>query len=313
MASLQARFFDRLVRRFHLFGEDGADIPTLRRRVGRAAPPVLPWARVVVAPVSADGVRGEWLTPKHAAPDRVLLYIHGGAWVMGSPRTHRALAADLARRAGVRALSLDYRLAPEHPYPAALDDCVAAYEWLLASGIEPGRIVVAGDSAGGNLALALLLRLRDAGTPLPAGAVLLSPVTDLELGGASHATRKALDPFFATADLRPFIASYVGDHDPGEPYLSPLGADLRGLPPLLIQVGDHEVLLDDAVRLGERARAAGVEARTVVWPGMMHVFQIQAPFLPEARRANREIAAFIRSRMGAPDPARTAGGPAATA
>jgi monoterpene epsilon-lactone hydrolase len=300
MASLQARFLDRLVRRLHLFGEDGADIATLRARVERTAPPVLPWAGVRVVPVRAGGVTAEWLTPKHAAKDRVLLYLHGGAWVMGSPRTHRALVADLARRAGVRALSLDYRLAPEHPYPAALDDAVAAYDWLLASGIEPGRIVVAGDSAGGNLALALLLRLRDVATPLPAGAVLLSPVTDLELGGASHATRKALDPFFAKADLRPFIAPYVGAHDPHDPYLSPLGADLHGLPPLLVHVGDHEVLLDDAVRLGERAREAGVEERTVVWSGMMHVFQIQALFLPEARRANREIAAFIRSKVGLP-------------
>jgi len=300
MASLQARFFDRVVRRIHLFGEDGADIATLRRRVDRTAPPVLPWAGVNVVPVRAEGVRGEWLTPKRAAEDRVLLYLHGGAWVMGSPRTHRALVADLARRAGVRALSLDYRLAPEHPYPAALDDAVAGYEWLLAGGIEPGRIVVAGDSAGGNLALALLLRLRDARTPLPAGAVLLSPVTDLGLGGASHVTRKALDPFFARTDLRPFIASYVGARDLRDPYLSPLGADLGGLPPLLIHVGDHEVLLDDAVRLGERAREAGVEELTVVWPGMMHVFQIQSLFLPEARRANREIAAFIRSKVGLP-------------
>ena len=300
MASFQAGLLDRLVRRIHLFGEDGADIATLRRRVDRTAPPVLPWAGVRVAPVRREAVRGEWLTPKRAAEDRVLLYLHGGAWVMGSPRTHRALVADLARRAGVRALSLDYRLAPEDPYPAAPDDAVAGYEWLLASGIEPARIVVAGDSAGGNVALALLLRLRDAGTTLPAGAVLLSPVTDLGLGGASHVTRKVLDPFFARADLRPFIASYVGAHDPGEPYLSPLDADLHGLPPLLIHVGDHEVLLDDAVRLGERAREAGVEARTVVWPGMMHVFHIQSLFLPEARRANAEIGAFIRSRLGLP-------------
>ena len=297
MTSFRAGLLNRLVSRLHLFGEDGADLGTLRRRVERAAPPVLPWARVRVEPVAA-GARGEWVIPKRPAADRVLLYLHGGAWVMGSPRTHRALVADLARRAGVRALSLDYRLAPEHPYPAALDDAVAGYDWLLASGIEPGRIVVAGDSAGGNLALALLLRLRDAGTPQPAGAVLLSPVTDLGLGGASHATRKAVDPFFATADLRPFIASYAGAHDPREPYLSPLGADLRGLPPLLIHVGDHEVLLDDAVRLGERAHEAGVEARTVVWPGMTHVFQLQTFLLPEARRANVEIAAFIRSKTG---------------
>lgn len=298
MTNLRAGLLDRLVPRLHLFGEDGADIPTLRRRVERMAPPVVPWAGVRVEPIAA-GVRGEWVVPKRAAADGALLYLHGGAWVMGSPRSHRALVADLARRAGVRALSIDYRLAPEHPYPAALDDAVAGYEWLLASGLEPSRIVVAGDSAGGNLALALLLRLRDAGTPLPAGAVVLSPVTDLELGGASHTTRRSVDPFFARADLRTFIAHYAGAHDPWDSYLSPLGADLRGLPPLLIHVGDHEVLLDDAVGLGERARAAGVEAWTVVWPRMTHVFQMQTLLLPEARRANAEIGAFIRSRVGA--------------
>jgi monoterpene epsilon-lactone hydrolase len=300
MASLQTGLFDRLMRRLHLLGGDGADLPTLRRRIARTAPIVLPWTGVRATPVQAGGPPGEWVTPKQAGADGVLLYLHGGAWAIGSPRSHRALVANLARAAGIRALSLAYRLAPEYPYPAALDDCVDAYDWLLASGIEPGRIVVAGDSAGGNLALALMLRLRDSGSPLPGGAVLLSPVTDLELSGASHANRKALDPVFAGADLRTFITAYAGGHDPREPYLSPLLADLHGLPPLLIHVGDHEILLDDAVRLGEHARAAGVEERTVVWPGMMHVFQTFAPWLPEARRANREIAAFIRSRVGVP-------------
>ena len=299
MASLQAALLDRYVRRLHLFGEDGADVATLRRRIERVAPPVLPWSGVRVSPVEAGGVPGEWAVPNGAGADRVLLYLHGGGWIMGSPRTHRSLVAGLARGAGVRALSLDYRLAPEHPFPAALDDCVAAYDWLLASGFEPGRIVIAGDSAGGNLALAVLLRLRDAGTPLPAAAVLLSPATDLGLAGASHTTRRALDPYLARADLEAIVAAYAGTRDRAEPYLSPLFADLHGLPPMLIHVGDHEVLLDDAVRLGERALAAGVEARTVVWPGMMHVFQNLAPFVPEARRANREIAAFVRSRVGA--------------
>jgi acetyl esterase/lipase len=217
---------------------------------------------------------------------------------MGSPRTHRGLVADLARGARVRALSVDYRLAPEHPYPAGLDDCVAAYGWLLERRVDPSRIVVAGDSAGGNLALALLLRLRDAGIPLPAGAVLLSAATDLALTGDSHMTRKAVDPYFANVGPNALIEEYVGVHDVREPYISPLYADLRGLPPLLIHVGDHEVLLDDSVRLGERAVAAGVDARTVVWPGMMHVFQMFAPFLPEARRANREIAEFVRDLIG---------------
>lgn len=299
MASIQAAVFDRLVRRRHVF-EAGADIPTLRTRMERAAPIVLPWTGVKVTPVQADAVGGEWVVPKNAGADRVLLYLHGGAWVMGSLRFYRALVVNLARGAGVRALSVDYRLAPEHPYPAALDDCVAAYEWLLARGTEPGQIVVAGDSAGGNLALAMLLRLRDAGSPMPAGAVVLSPVTDLRGGGTSYRTRKALDPYFADADPGMFVAAYVGGHDPREPYLSPLDGDLDGLPPMLIHVGDHEILLDDAVRFGEKARAAGVEAQTVVWPGMMHDFHIFAPFLPEARRAIREIAAFIRSQLRMP-------------
>jgi acetyl esterase/lipase len=297
MASVQARVLDRLVRRIRLFGEDGADTSTLRRRIGRTAPILLPWSGVRVTHVLAGGVPGEWLVPKRVAGDGVLLYLHGGGWVMGSPRTHRALVADLARRARVRALSIDYRLAPEDPYPAGLDDCVAAYQWLLTSGIRPERIVVAGDSAGGNLALALLLRLRDAGTPLPSGAALLSPVTDLALTGMSHVTRKAVDPYFGRAGLSAFVASYVGAHDPREPYISPLYANLDSLPPMLIHAGDHEVLLDDAVRFGERAVAAGVEALTVVWPGMPHVFQMFAAFVPEARRANRQIAAFIRARV----------------
>ena len=301
MTSIRARLFARLIRHLHLFGEDGADIPALRRRTGRFAPVVFPRAGVRVTPVRAGDVPGEWVVPKQADAGCVLLYLHGGAWVMGSPRTHRALVADLAVGAGVRALSLGYRLAPEHPYPAALDDCLEAYGWLLAQGIAPERIVVAGDSAGGNLALAMLLRLRDAGSPLPAGAVLLSPVTDLGQSGASHTTRKALDPYLAKADLGPFISAYAGAQDLLQPYLSPLAGDLHGLPPLLVHVGDHEVLLDDAVRLGERARAAGVEERTVVWPGMTHVFQLQFQLVPEARKANREIAAYIRSRMALTD------------
>jgi epsilon-lactone hydrolase len=298
MASVQAGLIDRLIRRLHLFGEDGADVRALRGRIDRFGEAGWPRPGVAVRPLVAGGVPAERVIPPGAPRDRCLLYLHGGAWCMGSPRTHRGLVADLASRAAVRAVSVDYRLAPEHPYPASLDDCVAAYGWLLERRVEPSRVVVAGDSAGGNLAAALLLRLRDAGIPLPAGAVLLSPVTDLALTGASHVTRKAVDPFFANVGLVSFIEDYVGSHDVAEPYISPLYADLRGLPPLLIHVGDHEVLLDDSVRLGERAVAAGVDATTVVWPGMMHVFQTFAPFLPEARTANREIAAFIRARIG---------------
>jgi epsilon-lactone hydrolase len=298
MASLQAGLIDRLIRRLHLFGEDGADIPVLRRRIERLSGAGWPRPGVAVRPLVVAGVPAERVIPPGAPRDRCLLYLHGGAWCMGSPRTHRGLVVDLASRAGVRAVSVDYRLAPEHPYPAGLDDCVAAYGWLLERRIDPSRIVVAGDSAGGNLAAALLLRLRDAGIPLPAGAVLLSPVTDLALTGASWATRRRVDPFFANVSATGFVEAYAGGRDVREPYLSPLYADLRGLPPLLVHVGDHEVLLDDSVRLAERAAAAGVDARLVVWPGMMHVFQTFAPFLPEAIAADREIGDFVRARIG---------------
>ncbi len=298
MTSIRAVLADRIIRRADLFGADGADIPTLRRRIDRFSGAAPTPRGVAVRPLDAGGVPAERVIPRGAPRDRCVLYLHGGAWCMGSPRTHRRLVADLASRAGVRAVSVDYRLAPEHPYPAALDDCVGAYRWLLGRRVDPSRIVVAGDSAGGNLTAALLLRLRDEGLPLPAGAVLLSPATDLAGTGASFVSRKAVDPFFFGIDTAPFFDAYAEGHDARDPYLSPLYGDLRGLPPLLVHVGDHEVLLDDSIRFAERAREAGVDVRLTVWPGMFHVFQTFAPFLPEAGRANREIAAFIRERIG---------------
>ena len=242
--------------------------------------------------------------PKDAPQDRALLYIHGGAWFMGSTTTHRSLVAGLAYASGVRALSINYRLAPEHPFPAGLDDCLAAYEWLLRrsslrGGIAPDKIIVAVDSAGGNLTLALLIALRDAGKPLPAGAVAISPATDLTFTGESYTARAHLDPFFADlgSDATVMLQGYTAGHDPRDPLISPLYADLHGLPPLLLHVGDHEALFDGVVGFGERAAAAGVDVQTVVWPGMFHVFHIFAAVLPEARQANAQIAAFIRSRL----------------
>ena len=296
MPGFRARLLDRSIRRLHVFGADGTDATVTRRRFERFSPPMMPRSGIAARPVEGGGPGGEWVIPK-TTDDGVLLYLHGGGWFMGSPRTHRGLVGALAMEARVRALSLDYRLAPEHPYPAAVDDAVAAYEWLLANRVDPARLVIGGDSAGGNLALALLIRLRDAGRPLPAGAVLLSPATDLTLAGESHRTRRSVDPYFADADIEPMIARYVAGADRLDPCVSPLHADLRDLPPLLVHVGDHEILRDDSTRLCERARAAGVDARLVVWPGMMHVFHVFAPFLPEARRANRELGEFIRARV----------------
>jgi acetyl esterase/lipase len=295
VSHVRAQIFDRYIRRLDLFGADGADITTLRTRFERSAPKVPFWYGIRTLPAELGGVSCEWVETGRSSRDQVLFYLHGGGWCMGSPRTHRSIVADLVRRSGLRGLTLDYRLAPEHPYPAALDDCVAAYEGLLASGIAPGRIVLVGDSAGGTLALGLLLRLRDSGRPLPSGTVLLSPMTDMTMSGTSHVTRKAVDPYFAKASFESILERYVPVGQELGPYLSPLQADLRDLPRMLVHVGDHEVLLDDAVRLGEATDAAGVECRVVIWPGMMHVFQSTAPFLPDARRADQQIAEFIAS------------------
>jgi acetyl esterase/lipase len=299
VASIQSRTLAFWLKRQKFFDGEQIDPLKLRMRIERLASKAPPPRRVRVVPITADSVPGEWLIPQDAPEDRALLYIHGGAWFMGSTTTHRPLVSSLAYASGVRALSINYRLAPEHPFPAGLDDCVTAYEWLLRGGVASDRIIVAGDSAGGNLALALLVALRDAGRPLPAGAVAISPATDLTFAGESRITRAHLDPFFHNLgpETTALLRGYTGDHDPRHPLISPLYAALHGLPPLLLHVGDHEALLDGVVGFGERATAAGVAAQTVVWPGMFHVFHIFAAILPEARLANAQIAAFIRSRL----------------
>jgi acetyl esterase/lipase len=244
--------------------------------------------------VQIGELAAEWLTPANASAERVLYYLHGGAFVACSPATHRRLVARLARAAGMRALVLDYRLAPEHPFPAQLEDCVAGYRWLLAQGIRPEQMVIAGDSAGGALTLGTLVRLRDSGLPLPAAAVCLSPLTDCSMEGESFTTRASQEAMLGLAFCRKVTGWYLGDHDPRSPSASPLYADLRGLPPLLIHVGTHELLLDDSVRFAAAAERAGVDAQLKVWDGMWHVFH--AFDMPEADAAVAEIGAFIRQR-----------------
>lgn len=297
MASFQSNILKFGIRRLNLFGSKEIDPQKLRMWVERAAVLSKPHKKVQVVPVEADSVPAEWLIPDDAPKDRVLLYIHGGAWFMGSTKLYRAFVSNLAYASHVRALAINYRLAPENPYPAGLEDCIAAYEWLLQSGISANKIVVAGDSAGGNLTLALLIALRDANKPLPAGAVALSPATDLAFSGKSHETHAHLDPFFSNVGSSKIIEDYITDHDPCHPLISPLYADLWGLPRLLLHVGEYEILLDHAVRFGDRAAASGVEVETVVWPQMFHVFQIFAPVLPEARQANDQIVKFISSQL----------------
>ena len=247
--------------------------------------------------VTAPSAPAEWLRPPAATAGRVVLYLHGGGYVIGSPRSHRHLAAAIASAAGASALLLDYRLAPEHPFPAAVDDAVAAYRWLLEQGVSPAHLVIAGDSAGGGLTIATLLALRDSGARLPAVAVCISPWVDLTCGGGSYDTKAAADPIVRRAGVAEMARAYLGTVDPRAPLASPLFADLRGLPPLLIQVGTDEVLLDDGLGLAERAKAAGVDTTVEVAERMIHVWHWFFPMLDEGQAAIDRIGAFVRARQ----------------
>jgi phosphinothricin tripeptide acetyl hydrolase len=251
---------------------------------------------VKVERVSAPTAPAEWLRPPAAVAGRVVLYLHGGGYVIGSPRSHRHLAAAIASAGAANALLLDYRLAPEHPFPAAVDDAVAAYRWLLDQGTAPRHIVIAGDSAGGGLTVATLLALRDAGAPLPAGGVCISPWVDLTCSAESYRTKAEVDPIVKSGSIEEMARAYLGDRDRRTPLASPLFADLRGLPPLLIHAGSDEVLLDDAVQLSERAKKADVAATLEVWDRMIHVWHWFLPMLDEAQTAVDSIGRFIRAQ-----------------
>jgi epsilon-lactone hydrolase len=245
-------------------------------------------------------LNGEWIepaAPSHAARHRHILYLHGGAFIAMSARTHRSLTSRLAVGSAASLFALDYRLAPEHPFPAALEDALAAYRALIAGGAEPSRMALAGDSAGGGLTLSLLLALRDQLDPLPAAAVLFSPWTDLAATGESLVSNDAADVMHFGSWVAQQGRHYLGDTPATHPLASPVYADLTGLPPLLIQVGDSEVLLDDSRRVFANAKKVGVDATLRTWPGVAHGWQIFAPILPEARAALREASAFIAARL----------------
>ena len=242
-------------------------------------------------PVDADGVPAEWVRVAGADENRVLFYLHGGGYTIGSLNTHRFLMQNLSRASGISVLGVDYRLAPEHPYPAAVDDSITAWQWMLSQGIDAGACVIGGDSAGGGLTLATLLRLRDSEASLPAAGVCLSPWTDLASSVIATETKND-DPMVTDEGLRTMAAAYVGDGDATDPLISPILADLAGLPPLLIQVGTAEHLLEDSTVFTERARAAGVEVSIEEWEDMIHVFQF-FPSLAEAQQAIGKIGEFV--------------------
>jgi epsilon-lactone hydrolase len=272
-------------------------IEALRRRygrLGRLAPP--PPRGTQVKQLELDGVRAVSIATGASRPDRHILYLHGGGHVSGSPAVYRDFTWRLAGAARARALMTYHRLAPEHPYPAAIEDAVNAYRALIAGGVDPRAIALMGESAGGGLVLGTLLKLRDEGTPLPAAAVTISPWTDLALTGKSYQQNAQADPMLDGAEAARMASYYLGDADPRTPYASPIYGDPTGLPPTLIQVGSDEVLLDDSVGMAERMRAAGCEVELEVWPRMPHAWHLWARVMPEARDAITRIGAFVQDQ-----------------
>lgn len=317
MPSLQSRLFNFSVKNRHWLQfrlkpevwDMHTSVPRFREQCEAGAARfggLAPGTTTTPAPISElpAGLAAEWIHPvgmEVMQSPGFIFYVHGGGYVSGSCADHRGLVSKLVQGTGKALLLYEYRLAPEHPYPAALEDTVVAYRWLLAQGITADRVVLAGESAGGGLGLAALLALRDQGLPLPAAAVVLSPWTDLKLTGESHRTRAkvAVD----TPGMSAVCSKhYYGDHDPGDPYISPLYGDLHGLPRLRIYVGDHEMLRDDSTRFAAKAQAAGSDVQVTVGEGMIHCYPLLAPMFPEATAAMAEICEFIRRQL---DPAQS--------
>jgi len=248
-------------------------------------------------PGQINDVPGDWMTPSNALMDRVLLYLHGGGYVLRTPHVHRVLVGRLARSMMGRAFIPDYRLAPEHPFPAALDDVLAVYRGLIASGYTPSQIVVAGESAGGGLTAALLLSLRDRGESLPAAACLISALLDCTFSGKRLAELQRVDPFLRIGDLSTMAKHYYAMEDPRHPLISPLWANLVGLPSLFVIAGENEILSDESIQFAERARQAGVEVHLKIWDGMIHAFPLFAGFIPEGQAAITEIGAFFSTHL----------------
>ena len=274
---------------------DPGTVHDMRARIESFTAPVDP--HIETEPVDAGGVPSEWVRAPDARRDGAILYLHGGGYAIGSINTHRGLAGRISEASGLPVLVIDYRLAPEHPHPAAVEDAVAAYRWLLAQGLSPERLAIAGDSAGGGLTIAALVALRDSGDALPACAVPISPWVDMEVSAESCTTRAEADPMVTPEALKRMADWYMNGQDLRTPLASPLHADLSGLPPMLVQVGDAEVLLDDATRLVERAKAAGVDATCEVAEECIHVWHV-FPGVPESDAAVARLGQFVKGHVG---------------
>jgi monoterpene epsilon-lactone hydrolase len=291
MSEQQRLALDAMLRQAPL--DLSVDVPTLRSGFEELMRQVPTAADVRKTDISVGGVDAIEVTVDGTDSANTILYFHGGVYVIGSANASTPLAADLARRTGTRVVSVNYRLAPEHPFPAAVEDAKAVYEGLLSRGLDPNSIAFSGESAGGGLAVAALLASRDAEMPMPSSAFVMSPWVDLTVSGGTIVDKQGVDPLLTGEGLRWGASKYVGDANPSAPYISPVFADLRGLPPILIQVGSHEILLSDAVRLAERAANDEVAVTLDVVPGVPHVFQAYAAVLDEGGNALNRAAAFL--------------------
>lgn len=272
---------------------DAPDIAQIRQGFDEMLSQFPPAPGVTFEHADLNGIPARWCIPSQITDARVLLYLHGGGYMVGSSTGYGPLASQLASRLKARVLIPDYRLAPENPYPAALEDAVRVYSWLLENGVAPHSLTLAGDSCGGGLTLATMVAARDAGLPMPTGAAILSAWADLEAASDSITSKAGEDPLLKVDDLRGMAGAYLGSASPRTPGASPVYANLTGLPPLLIQVGSAEILLDDSTRLAARAGAAGVKVRLDIWPEMFHVWHTYAPVLDEAAEALDDVAAFL--------------------
>lgn len=304
MQSIRSKIIIGLIKNRHLLKmklkpeavDAGFSVADFRKDVAGANTKMKLPKGVAVEKYPIDTIAAEWIIPQKAMPGKALLYIHGGGFISGSCRTHRAIVAKFALGCGISVLVFDYRLAPEHPFPAALEDCIAAYGRLMEEGYKPHDIVVGGESAGGTLTLALLLALKEKNIAMPRAAFSISPVTDLRCRAASF-------EYNAKNDIAPENAAqvwtgyYIGSNDPTLPLLSPQMGDYRGLPPLHICVGTHEIHYDDCVAVAAKAKAHGVAVTFSQWPKMVHAFPILAPLFPEAKRAMEEICEFVKKQL----------------
>ncbi len=300
MASLRARTIRWITSRYiDKIDTHETDPSELREKLIRVSRFLRKVRGVSVEETTVNGLHAEWLRPKFAREGKVLLYLHGGAYVIGNCRTHRNLVSHIARAARINALLPEYRLAPEHRFPAGIEDCVGVYRWLLAEGFKPADITIAGDSAGGGLTVATLLSLRHAGDPMPGNAVLLSPFLDITASGESMQTRADQDPWFEQSDIEVVSGLYCNDaSEVRNPLVSPVFAHVHGLPPVYIQVGDDEILLSDSTRFAAKLEEVGIDVELEIWPEMWHVFQLFIGKMPEARAAINKIGEYLRRAHG---------------